>query len=295
MLKRLVLLIALVLIMPTSAQAQEAVRLDSLKVRLWSEYDQPSMLVIHDFKLTDDTAIPASIDLRFPSDANLTAVAYESGGKLLLANYQTKPAEEAGWQVITVFVTERTSYHIEYYQPLKLDGNKRYFIYQWTGDYPVENFDIEIQLPGDSENVKTDPVIPLVQGQTFMSGGAMMKGLDEGQTYQVELTYSRTTEVPVATQSSQVEPIVPVDENTDGRSTLDNLPLLLAVIGVILIIIAGLVYFFRRSTSESKPRQRKRSRSSEGAGEPTYCHECGTRSQEGDRFCRTCGAKLRGG
>jgi hypothetical protein len=253
------------------------------------------MLVIHDFTVTDETAVPASIDLRIPVDANLTAVAYESGGNLLLANYQTKPAEEAGWQDITIFVTERTSYHIEYYQPLKWDGNKRYFIYQWTGDYPVENFDIEIQLPGDSENVKTDPAIPLVQGQTFVSGGAMMKGLDEGQVYQVEITYSRTSEVPVATQSSQVEPIVAVDENTEGRSTLESLPLLLAGIGVSLIIIAGLVYFFRRSTSESKPRQRKRSHSSEGASEPTYCHECGTRSQEGDRFCRTCGAKLRGG
>jgi hypothetical protein len=24
-----------------------------------------------------------------------------------------------------------------------------------------------------------------------------------------------------------------------------------------------------------------------------YCHECGTRAQTGDRFCRVCGSKLR--
>jgi hypothetical protein len=293
--KWLILLTALVLLFPTPAQAQGTVALDSLKVLLWSEYDQPSMLVIYDFTLTEDTQVPATMDIRFPKDANITAVAYQSADSLLLANYQTQPEEDANWQVIRLFLTERTSYHIEYYQPLKRDGDQRSFTYQWTGDYPVNDFDVEVQVPGDSKGVKTDPAIPLTQNRPFLSGGAVMNGLGQGKSYQLQLEYSRSNETAVVTPvSSQVEPIVPVDENTDGRSTLGNLPLILGGFGVVLILVA-LVYFLRGQSTigTSKPRKRSRSDSQE-PGMPSYCPECGTRSHEGDRFCRTCGGKLRG-
>lgn len=293
--KWLILLTALALLFPSPAQAQGSVALESLKVMLWSEYDQPSMLVIYDFTLTDDAQIPTSMDIRFPKDANITAVAYNSGGELLLANYQTKPEQDANWQVVTLFITERTNYHIEYYQPLERDGDKRSFTYQWAGDYSVNDFDIEVQVPDDSKGVKTDPAIPLMQNRPFLNGGARMSGLGEGQSYQLQLEYSRSSETAMVTPSSpQVEPIVPVDENTDGRSTLDNLPLFLGGFGVALIL-AALFYFFRgQSSSGNAPKLRKRSHSPQEPSMPNYCPECGTRSQEGDRFCRTCGSKLRG-
>jgi hypothetical protein len=293
--KWLILLTALAFSMPFPAQAQGIVAMDSLTVLLWSEYDQPSMLVIHDFTVTDDTQVPTSMDLRFPSDANITAVAFRSAGELLLANYQTQPSEDASWQVITLFITERTNYHIEYYQPLQRDGEERSFTYQWTGDYSVSDFDIEVQVPNDSWGVKTDPAIPLVQNQPFISGGDMVGGLGQGQSYQLQLEYSRTDETPVTTPpSSQVEPIAPVDENTDGRSTLDNLPLFLGGFGVALIL-AALFYFFRGQGTMRTPKLRKRSHALQEPSVAKYCPECGTRAHEGDRFCRACGSKLRGG
>lgn len=293
--KGLILLTMLVLLFPSTAQAQTPVALESLKVMLWSEYDQPSMLVIYDFTLTEDTQIPTTLDIRFPKDTNITAVAYNSGGELLLANYQPKTDEDANWQFITLFVTERTNYHIEYYQPLELNGDQRSFTYQWTGDYPVNDFDVEVQVPGDSSAVKTNPAIPLMQSQPFLSGGATMSGLSQGQSYQLQLEYTRPGTAPVTTPAStQVEPIVTVDENTDGRSTLDNLPLFLGGFGVALIL-AALFYFFRGQSSQArtaKPRRRAHT-SQEESTIARYCPECGTRSVEGDRFCRTCGSKLR--
>jgi hypothetical protein len=292
--KWFILLTAMFLLVPSFAQAQGAVALDSLKVRLWPEFDQPSMLVLYDLTVTDDTEVPSSMELRFPSDANITAVAYESEGSLLLANYQTKPSDDPNWQVITLLITERVPYHIEYYQPLERDGDKRSFTYQWTGEYPVSNFAIELQLPVDSTNVRTDPVIPIVQEASSLSGGAVMSGLEAGQVYKQQLEYSRSSEVPVSTPvSSQVEPTTPVDENTDGRSTLDNLPLILGGFGVALIIIAGLVYFLRGQSTKRTSKPRKRSRDTQSADVQTYCHECGARAQEGDRFCRACGSKFR--
>ena len=294
--KWLVPLIMLVMLFPSPAQAQGTVALDSLRVMLWSEYDQPSMLVIYNFTLTEDTQVPANMDIRFPKDANITAVAFNRGGDLVLANYQTNPEQDANWQVINLLLTERTEYHIEYYQPLERNGDQRSFTFQWTGDYSVNEFDIEVQVPDDSRGVKTDPAIPLMQNQPFLSGGAMLSGLEKGQSYQLQLEYSRSNETVAATPiSSQVEPIETVDENTDGRSTLDNLPLFLGGFGVALILAASF-YFFRGQTIMNKaPKPRRRSHGSpQEPGMAKYCPECGTRAQEGDRFCRACGSKLRG-
>lgn len=295
--KWFILFTLMVLLFPSPAKAQETgtVELQMLKVALWSEYDQPSMLVIYNFTLTEGTQVPTNMDIRFPKDANITAVAYESAGELLLANYQIQPAQDPNWQVIRLFLTERTTYHIEYYQPLERDGDKRSFTYQWTGDHSVNEFDIEVQVPEDSKGVKTDPAIPLMQNQPFLNGGARLSGLGQGETYQLQLEYSRSNETAVVTPvSSQVEPIVPVDENTDGRSTLDNLPMFLGGFGVALIL-AALFYFFRSGQSSVRtPKPRKRSASPQEPSMPSYCPECGTRTNEGDRFCRACGSKLKG-
>jgi len=292
--KWLILLTALVLVTPIHAWAQGTVKLDSLKVLLWAEYDQPSMLVINDFTLTDDTQVPIAMDIRLPIDANITAVAYLSEGEYLLADYQTQPEEDANWQTIKLFITERTGYRVEYYQSLERDGDQRSFTYQWMGDYSVNEFDVEVQVPDDSKGVKTVPAIPLVQNQPFMTGGAMMSGLKEGDTYRLQLEYSRSNQTAVVTPgSSQVEPVVAVDENTDGRSTLDNLPLFLGGFGVALIL-AALIYSFRGQASAVRvTKTRRRTHSPQEPSVSKYCPECGTRAQEGDRFCRTCGSKLR--
>ena len=291
--KHLMIFILLVLLVASPAYAQNIVSLKSLNVQLWSEYDQPSVLVIYSFEVSDDTQIPTSIDIRVPRDGNITAVAFASEGSLLLADYTNNPAD-ANWQSITVFITERTTYVVEYYQPLERNGDKRSFTYQWTGDHPVENFDVEVRVPEDSTDVKTSPAIPLVEDNVFLSGGAMLNTMDEGEDYQLTLEYSRTSDTPsVPPPAGQaVEPLAPVDANTDGRVTLDNLPYVLGGFGAILIV-AALFYFLRSGSPGKQRKPRQRHPKSQGTSSQTYCHECGARAHQGDRFCRICGSKLR--
>jgi uncharacterized integral membrane protein len=293
--KRVILLILLILFMASPAYAQNTAALKTFNVQLWAEHDQPSMLVIYTFEVTDDTPVPTSIDIRLPSDGNITAVAFEDPSGLLLADYTNNPVEDANWQVITIFITERSVYHVEYYQPLERSGDKRSFTFQWTGDHPVGNFDIEVRVPEDSTNVKTTPAIPFVQDQIFLSGGAMLNTMNEGDDYQLTLEYSRTSDTPSVTSpegNQAVEPIVPVDANTDGRVTLDNLPLVLGGFGAILI--AAAIFYFLRSGSNMQLRKKPRQRAgTQKADSQTYCHECGARAHTGDRFCRICGSKLR--
>ena len=285
------LLFILFLVFPVSVRAQNAVTLESLNVRLWAEYDQPSMLVIYDFEPTVDTTLPASINIRIPKDANITAVAYQEGNGLLNTEFGG-PVEDGNWQTITLLIKKLTTYHLEYYQQIPRDGNNLSFTYQWTGDYPINNFRVEIQLPDDSTAVKARPMLPFVPNQPFLSGSASVNNLAAGKTYRVDLHYSRLSENSVMPASTaQVTASEPVTQNTAGRVTLDNLPYVLGGVGVLLIVLA--IYYFWRSNSTQVSKPRKRQHNAKDEKEPVYCHECGTRAHAEDRFCRTCGSKLR--
>ena len=289
--KWFVWLFILALGLPSSARAQNAVTLDSLDVRLWAEYDRSSMLVIYDFIPTQNTTLPASIQLRIPKNANITAVAYQQGTQLINTDFGG-PVDDGNWQTITILVKTLTSYHLEYYQTIKRDGNNRSFTYRWTGEYPVNNFKVEVQLPDDSTAVKANPMLPFAPSQPFLSGSASLSNLAEGKTYQIDLSYARISEAPVAPPStSEVTAAEQITQNTVGRVTLDNLPYILGAVGILLILLA--IYYFWRSNSIQLSRPRKRQQGAKVEKTVVYCHECGTRAHPEDRFCRTCGSKLR--
>src|SRR5512142_3522734 len=60
------------------------IKLSTLQVQLWPEYDQPSMLVIYDFRVPDSLKLPVSVSLNLPKDAHLVAVASQAADSSLL-------------------------------------------------------------------------------------------------------------------------------------------------------------------------------------------------------------------
>ena len=100
--------------LPFSARAQSAVKFSSLQVQLWPEYDQPSMLVIYEFKLADGLTLPVNVNIHIPKDGNLVAVASLFNGQLINAEF-SGPTNEDDWQIIKVKVQTAATYHIEYY------------------------------------------------------------------------------------------------------------------------------------------------------------------------------------
>ena len=291
--KCLLLVLAALLVLPATVRAQDSIKLETLNVRLLSEYDEPSMLVIVDFAVPSDTVLPTKVDLRVPDSSNITAVAYLSGDQLLNAEF-AGPETDGTWQVITIFIKEYSTYHIEYYEPIRRDGTERYFQYLWSGDYAVNNFRLEIQVPEDSTAVKSRPMLPFAPSEQFLSSRVTANDLEAGEIYQVNLQYSRMSDETVLPSSSQVTTAEPITQNTAGRITLDSLPYILGGVGLLLILGAG--YYFLQSKSVPVPKLRKRPPGRKDVESANiYCHECGTRAHAEDRFCRVCGAKLRTG
>jgi hypothetical protein len=285
------------MVAPSTAGAQGGTKLQSINIELWSEYDQPTMLVINEFVVSEDTPLPAAVTMRFPKDANLVAVAVETSSGLFNKDF-TGPVEQGNWQTITINAETYETHRIEYYQPLNRDGNKRQFKYQWFGDYYVNEFTVAILVPADSTELNTSPVLentaPAENG-AGISGTIKKEHLKMGSSFQFNLEYQRTSDALTASdQPGQVQPAASVGEDTPGRVSIANLPWIIGGFGLALIVIALFTYLRSTRSSEARPNRRRRRRQAEDTDESqAYCHECGARANPADRFCRTCGSRLR--
>lgn len=293
---RAMVLVLGIAIFPFSARAQTAVRLANLKAQLWPEYDQRSMLVIYDFQLPSDAQLPVSVSIRFPKDSNLIAVAsLGANGSLVDADY-LGPSTSGDWQSITVQIQAATSYHIEYYEPLSIAGQLRQFTYLWPGDYAVDDFSLSVRVPADTTNITSTPSLASTQEQDGAPALAADFGaLPAGQEFPLQLTYIKTSDTLSVTQP-RLQPTQPLGSETQGRVMLSNyLPYMLGVLGA-LLIVGGAIYLWQSRRNPDFMVSRRRHPGPQSEGEPAeaiYCHQCGTRAQRGDRFCRVCGTRLR--
>lgn len=292
--RKLFLLFSLgaVLIFPTSTLAQNSTTLQSVSVQLWPEYDQPSMLVLTDFSVPANTKLPLDLTFRIPKGANLIAVANYNANDALVDAVFVGPSLAGDWQEFTITMTS-TSARFEYYDPISFNGNERAYSYLWAGDYAVKQFAIRVLEPLDVTMLSTDPQLPSISSAgegKYYTTAAMQ--LAQGKEYALTLQYSKTSNLLVVEQPN-VQPATPLDENTQGRVSLAKaLPYVLGILGMILVI-AG-IYFWRSSGQPvSKTRRRAAHNVAKTKEESVYCSQCGDRAKPGDRFCRTCGARLK--
>lgn len=285
-------LLLTLLLVPFYVHAQNGIKIDTLNVQLWPEFDQPSMLVIYDFNLTKDASLPVNIDFRIPSDATLIAVAYAPSGSLLNVPYQ-EPVEQDGWQVVTFTIDTLAVYHIEYYAPLVRNDTQREYQYVWPGDFAVGTLTVSLKVPVDTIDYSTEPqmkaMAPADNGQTVLEWSS--SNLEAGKEVPIKLTYTKPSD-RLSISDQPLETGV-INDSTAGRISLNNyLPYILGGLGILLIATGGL-YFWQASKGKRGPRQRHTAREEESPGGEIYCHQCGKRAQPTDRFCRTCGTRLR--
>ena len=292
-------LLGLIMFQPT-ADAQSGTKLKNINIELWSEYDQPSMLVIQEFVVAENTNLPADVTLRFPKDANLIGVAFNNAGELINAEFDG-PKDHGDWQIVILKVRSYDAYRIEYYQPITRDQNKRKFSFQWFGDYSVQEFNLSALIPLDSANIITSPILPRTSPTSnglLLDDSASPTKLKMGQSYDFQIEYTRESEaVTNPTAATNVQPVAPVGSNTPGRVTINKLPWIISGFGLGLIAVIFLLFSYWRSmqssSSSNASRKHRRQRAEEASSSQIYCRECGSRAHTGDRFCRTCGNKLR--
>src|SRR5665648_49079 len=146
-----ILLFMLLAVHPVMAQT--GVAIDKMIVKIWPEYDKPSVLVIMDLFLAADVSLPAKMTVRIPVQAgqpNSIAVR-ELDGQLYVLEYDS--VINGDWNELT-FTTPYTEVWLEYYDPqISINGDLRSYDYKWSGDHEVNEFNIEVQQPLTASNM----------------------------------------------------------------------------------------------------------------------------------------------
>ena len=288
-------LLVILLAIPFSAQAQEQLLFEQVSVQIWPEYDSPDVLVILNLQLSTNELPPKQVNIRIPGSIEKPYVVAVGQTPQTVTDQGIEYSYEKNGDWLEVNITATgPAIRIEYYDPgLVRTGDQRSYEYNWAGDYGVNTFSVSILVPIDTPEIQTDPsmkkVIPADTTQTYLDWET--SNLPAGQMLPVKITYTKTSDrlgfgnLPLETED--------IDENTQGRVSLSNyLPYILGGLGVLLILGGG-IYFWQTSQGKPTRRKRHRSREQDDDGEDVYCHQCGKRAQSGDRFCRTCGTRLR--
>lgn len=302
-----ILLISSFFLSGFTAATQNPVKISTLQVNIWPEYDRPETLVIYRITLSSDTKLPAQISLRIPRAAGspYNVAIKDLDGLLYDLEYTLIP--EGEWNRL-VLITPSADLQVEYYDPnIQIDGTQRTIAYRWIGDYPVQNLNIIVQQPKAAYNLSVIPDLGL--GSLNPDDGlvyydADLGSLDTGIVFNLVLKYQKESDALSATSVS----VKPSGEFPIKRSFSSQLSSLVTPIfqghGIVitaLLILAWLILFLFVIWLAGSPLfdrlkiKRKTAgaaRSGEGDAAPTYCTQCGKKAHPGDVYCRVCGSKL---
>jgi len=288
-----VLTLPVIFLVTTLVGAQGELRLSSVSVDIWPEYDQPAVLVIYHITLAPEVALPTTVTLQIPAGAQVTEVAIVDPVKGQL-NAPYERIVQGKWAVLAISANT-AQVRVEYYEALVKSGAARNIVFKWAGDYAVDVLETNFLQPLGAEDVNISPMpIETSPGQDGMTNYRnRVTHLAANQPYSVTITYQRNTD-DVSISNLPVQAASTPGADTPGRvSMIGILSWVLGGFGA-LLIVAGVIAFAvwqrggRGTATRPRPALARRGHESESI----YCRQCGKRAQPGDAFCRTCGTSL---
>jgi hypothetical protein len=230
--------------------------------------------------------------------------AKQADGSLFTLPYDTQT--NGDWTEVK-FSANTPETQIEYYDT-RLDTTtaNRHYEYQYPADYAVDMLRVQVQKPVGTQSMTISPSLGSgsagSDGLTYYS--AELGSMPASQPFSIKVDYTKTS-AALSVQEIKPQPSQPISSTTTGRiGTSTILVLALAALGVLLIAGGGIWYWQSGRVQAQPAARRAHRRSTQPASQPPvetvngayiYCHQCGKRAAPGDRFCRTCGAGLRGG
>jgi hypothetical protein len=293
MIKRILLLPLLLLALipwPVSQAQSPVMAIQSLNVDLWPDYDRPAVLVLLTGALAADTPLPAVVTLPLPANADLNAVARITSDDIMIDDIDST----TGSGQLT-FTTSDLRFRVEYYVPYIVENNQHTFTFTWSADLPVDQLVVTVQEPVAASGLVMEPAaINVEDGFNDLTYHTLpAQPVPAGQPYSVRLGYTMASpqlsieNLPGVGQTETSSPLSP-----SPTSAGFNWPLMIAVAGGVLILLAG-AWQIISTRAAAKAASAPAGRS--GKRPPArFCHICGQPAGPQDRFCRHCGTAIKG-
>lgn len=300
------ILLLLTLGSPAAAQGPP-VKLKSLLIQLWPEFDRAETLVIYRAELAPAVSLPAQVSFQLPEYIDqIFVVAVEQNGKLVevpAGQYEFK--KEGGLPVLT-FLTPVPGFQFEYYDPrlLTREDLQRQLQFNITAAYAADKVTLEVQEPAQTESFSMQPA----PASTFTSTDGLTYHVHEaanlaaGAPLTLTASYQRQTDaltVPAASSPAEHAADLPLNPVTGPGNQNLNFGYILIGLGVALLLgVLGWWLWSRQSAQPQRvgarrPPRRKAKTAGAAVSAGGFCYNCGASLREESRFCHTCGAERR--
>lgn len=302
-----------------STLAQDDLRLSSLSISLWPEYDRPDVLVIYRGQLPPDASLPRDLTFYLPARVeNLNAVAFtRENGRLVNATYETNTRDNA---LVLTFSASSPGFQFEYYDPglLAVRDGERTLSFDTLLDYDVDDLQLEVQEPVQTQELVLSPAAAnTITGQDSLRYHQITIGeARKGEPVALNVSYQRETDELSSGAFAVLESPSPPAPSPLAIEQEPALGYWLIGVGAVLLLGAGSYWFWssQRLASLSgqpvrrAPRRRRRPERSKpprpappppGESVPApaqraaFCYQCGTQLRAGANFCFQCGAPRR--
>lgn len=277
----------------TSARAQTFERLSFLKISIWPEFDQPTVLVLYDGVLADTSNLPRAISVLIPADAQLFVTTwYNPDGTLAPEQPAQQTKQDDGYTRVTFIVTQ-PKFRVEYYHDALRGKPDKTFDFAFKSLGAVDALTLEIQEPLRATNfaVTPAPSSSRTDQDGFKYWVQNYTNLAAGQVITAQVKYTKTDPHP-----SVIVPAIasPVPTQSPAASESSNWLLILVLVAMGMAVLVGVFVWQQRarvaphaSASRGKVSRRDKRRAR------VFCPQCGHALSTTDNFCPQCGTRRR--
>ncbi len=282
------------------ALADDPDHLSKLLIRVWPEYDQPTVLVQLDGTLADASNLPRNVSVLVPASAT-QLIATFANPNATFAPEQKPPLNDVGDGFARIsFQVQQPQYHVEYYDDLLRGMPDKSMDFAFKAAAPTDQLTIEIQQPLRSTNFSTTPASQsTVDDNGFKYHTSQYPNVVAGQTISMQVRYTKADQTPSALSSSP-----PVSSSGSAVPTSNNSTSVFMVVVFVVVGLAAILGLFtwqrrgyeaalakqRGPRPQGKKQKRKMQASAPGTG---FCPQCGRALGADDNYCPKCGTRRR--
>lgn len=283
------------------ALAQDPNRLTQLKISIWPEYDQPSVLVLLDGTLADKAGLPRDVSILIPTGAQLFVTTSANPDGSLAPEVQAKSTDLGDGYTRVTFAVSQPDFRVEYYHNLLRGAPDKTLDFVYKSISGVEQVTMEIQQPLKASNFGVTPTTTDTRTATdgFKYSILRFSNVAANQTLNAQAKYTKADPNPSIQAPPPPAPVTTPAPASDSTSTI------FVLVGVVILGLAGVVGFFlwqqrahetetvaSRKSAKQFQRERRRARGTEKFAS-VFCTQCGNALSDDDNFCPKCGAKRR--
>jgi zinc ribbon protein len=277
-----------------TVHAQQAVRIGSLGISVYPEYDQPGVLVQYEGAILGaaDKSNPREVAFFVPQGAGVgAACAVQANGNHTSETWKESDAS-GGFTRVTYTISE-PNFHLEYYyNPLTgVPDKKMDYVYQAA--LPADEIHIEIQHPLKATNfvLTPDTKDSHQDDDGFTYHTYTFKQVAAGQQVSASVAYTKTDPKP---SISNAPKSAPASNSSNDSGVNPKLVVLLSVVVLGIGVVGYFVWERRGGRPRYAPaRATRSSNTSPVTLQSGFCTECGSGLDAEDKFCGKCGTPRR--